>query len=103
MRLPQTRTRTLMLAVAAVAFLLWGGRLAVLSFRYVGLANQYGQHAVGWRSIAGRKQDGMAKFAVACADYFEGLESKYRRASLMPWRGVEPDPPAPGNPGYLPE
>ena len=103
MRFPQTRTRSLMIAVAAVAFLLWGGRLAGVSFHYVRLANQYGQHAVGWRSIAGRKQGGMAEFAVECANYFERLEVKYRRASLMPWRAVEPDPLAPGNPGYLPE
>ena len=103
MRPPQTRTRSLMLAVAGSALLIWGAKLAGLSFQYVRLANQYGQHSAGWRSIAGRRQDGMGKFALECADYFETLEVKYRRASLMPWGAVAPDPLAPGNPGNLPD
>lgn len=95
MRLPRFRLRTLMIAVAAVAFLIWGATMASRSFDYYRRAREFGRQEWGWRRIASQG-DGDAKFTSECVAYFEHLTEKYRRAMWRPWLPVAPDPHAPG-------
>jgi hypothetical protein len=99
MRLPRfrVRVRTLMLAVAVVALLVWGAMMGTQSYDYYRRAREYGANERGWREIAARKRgSSMARFASECAEYFAPLARKYRRAMWRPWMPVAPDPPAPG-------
>jgi hypothetical protein len=95
MRGPSFRVRTLMSAVVVVALLVWGSMMGSRSFDFQGRARMYAEQGRGWREIAARKRWDSA-FASECADYFEGLTRKYRRATWSPWLRVEPDPWAPG-------
>ncbi len=97
MRLQRFRVRTLMLAVAVVAFLIWGGMMGVRSYGYYGLTRMYAEQERSWRQIADRpNQPGGQQFRLQCAEYFEQLAGKYRRAMWLPWMPVAPDPHAPG-------
>ncbi len=96
MRLPQIRVRTLMGGVMVVALGLMGAR----SFVYYRLATKYAEQEHGWREIAARDRSqrpwGNPRFEWDCAEYFQGLTQKYRRAMWQPWRPVAPDTNAPG-------
>jgi hypothetical protein len=97
MRLPHFRVRSLMLAVAVVAFLIWGGMMASKSFVYYQRASEYGEKERGWRRIADRPDlAGGPEFRLECVDYFAMLAAKYRHAMWHPWSPVAPDPHAPG-------
>jgi hypothetical protein len=100
MRLPRFRVRTLMLAVAAVALLVWGGMMGVRSYDYSRRARFYGEQERGWREIAARNRL-RPEFSRECAEYFAQLTRKYRRAMWRPWAPVAPDPYAPGVREYL--
>ena len=99
MRPPIFRVRTLMLLVVAVALLVWGAMMGSRSYVYYGRWRTYAEQGRGWREIAaGERRD--SKFATECAEYFEGLTRKYRRATWRPWLPVELDPWAPGAYAY---
>lgn len=95
MRLTRLNTRTLMMAVAVVALLMWGGRMGARSLDYHRRSMYYGSQAAGWRELATRNHPWKA-FHTQCADYFTDLARKYRRARWRPWLPVAPDPYAPG-------
>ena len=97
MRRPRFRVRTLMVAVGVVALLVWGARMGSRSYDYYGRAREYGWNERGWREIAAR-HPGRASFGLECAEYYEQLARKYRRAMWRPWMPVAPDPVAPGHP-----
>lgn len=111
--------RRLMAAVAVVA-VLFGGlielpRLWVLRGHYLGLAEKYGyweqrlNGAIGIRQeityYSTRQPRGPEPSAArleqmkAEAAYYAGLHAKYRRAALLPWATVAPDPPPPSTQG----
>ena len=95
MRWPTFRVRSLMAAVVVVALITWGSMMGSRSCEYYGRARIYAEQEDGWRGIAARNRWD-SPFASACADYFEGMTRKYRRAMWRPWLRVEPDPWAPG-------
>lgn len=95
MRRPHFRVRTLMLAVGAVALLIWGTMMGTRSSDYYRRAREYGANERGWREIAARNR-GWASFGSQCAEYYAQLARKYRRAMWRPWMPITPDPPAPG-------
>ena len=99
MRPPSFRVRTLMVMVVAVAVLVWAAMMGSRSYEYQGRARRYAEQGRGWREIAVR-EPWFSQFASECADYFEGLTRKYRRAMWRPWLRVEPDPWAPGAEAY---
>ena len=102
MRLPHFRVRSLMVIVAAVAFLIWGGMMASKSFVYYQRAKEFGEHEDGWRRIADEPgQPGGQKFRLECVQYFAMLAAKYRHAMWHPWSPVDPDPHAPGYDQWL--
>lgn len=95
MRLPRFRVQTLMIAVAAVAVLIWGAMMGVRSFDSYRRASFFGEQESGWRQIAAR--DGIRpEFSAECVEYFSKLTQKYRRAMWHPWTPVAPDAHAPG-------
>ena len=95
MRLPRFRVRTLMVAVAVVALLIWGAMMGSLSYDYYRRARVYSIQERGWRASAARGRL-PAEFTSECAEYFAQLTRKYRRAMWRPWLPVPPDPHAPG-------
>ena len=102
MRLPHFRVRTLMMAVAVVAFLIWSAMMASKSFVYYQRASEYGEKERGWGRIADRPdQPGGPEFRLRCVEYFAALTRKYRRAMWHPWESVAPDPHAPGYDQWL--
>ncbi|MGO9464443.1 MAG: hypothetical protein ACLQIB_28085 [Isosphaeraceae bacterium] len=54
MRLPRFRVRTLMLAVAVVALLVYGAMVGIRSYDYYRLATIYGTYERRWRKMAAR-------------------------------------------------
>src|SRR5215831_13459656 len=102
MRLPHFRVRTLMLAVAIVALLVWGGMIGTRSYVYYRLAREYGFQERAWRENAVRDRENPASarsvaavWGLEIAEYYAPLVRKYRRAMWRPWAPVAPDPPAP--------
>jgi hypothetical protein len=102
MRLPHFRVRTLMLAIALLALLVWGALMGTRAYDYGRLAREYGflertwrQHAVRDRAIPGRGRSVAAVWGPEIAAYYAPLARKYRRAMWRPWDPVAPDPPAP--------
>jgi hypothetical protein len=95
MRLPSVRVRTLMLVVAVVAFLIWGGMMGVRSYDYYDRTIKYEKQERGWRASAAEGQF-RADFSSECVEYFARLSRKYRRAMWHPWESVASDPHAPG-------
>jgi hypothetical protein len=89
------RLRTLMLAVAAAALLLWAAMMGVRSYVYARRARAFAAQEQAWRQIGARSR-GWTKAAAEIADYYALLARKYHRAARSPWRPVGPDPPAPG-------
>jgi hypothetical protein len=100
MRLLRFRVRTLMIAVSVVALVVWGAMMGTQSYDYYRRASEYGAHERGWRDIAARKRQ-REEFSSQCADYYEQLARKYRRAMWRPWMPVAPDPHAPGYDQWL--
>jgi hypothetical protein len=91
-----------MLAVAVVAFLIWGAMMASKSFVYYQRAREYGEKESGWRRIDDSPhQPGGPEFRLRCVDYFASLAAKYRHATWHPWSPVAPDPHAPGYDQWL--
>jgi hypothetical protein len=102
MRRPNFRVRTLMLAVAVLALLVWGAMMGTRSFIYYRLAREYGFRERVWREHAARdRADPKRARSVAAiygrehAEFYAPLARKYRRAMWRPWDAVAPDPPAP--------
>lgn len=100
MRRLHWRVRTLMLAVAAAAVLVWGGMMVARSCDYSRRARFYAAQEAGWRATAG-KGSLPAEFRSECVEYFARLARKYDRATWRPWRPVAPDPHAPGYERWL--
>jgi hypothetical protein len=100
MRLPSFRVRTLMVMVGVVALLVWGSMMGSRSYDYYGRATKYAEQAYHWRDTASSETGRMGAFALECAEYFDGLTRKYRRAMWHPWLPVELDPWAPGAEAY---
>lgn len=101
MRPPSFRVRSLMLAVALAALLLWGAMMGIRSYNSYRLASGYGMQERAWREIAARRlrlkdDPGGVEFRSQCVEYFAQLTAKYRRAMWRPWMPVAPDPHAPG-------
>jgi hypothetical protein len=99
MRLPSFRVRTLMAAVVVVALLIWASMMGSRSYDYYRRARMYAEQEYRWRESAARKGP-LSAFSSECAEYFEGLTRKYRRAMWRPWLPVELDPWAPGAEAY---
>jgi hypothetical protein len=100
MRIPHFRVRTLMLAVALVALLLWGAMMGMRSFVSFRLAMQYGRDARFWSEMAARDRASPTSSRSVAAvsgpeisEYLGSLSQKHRRAMWRPWTRVEPDPP----------
>jgi hypothetical protein len=97
MRLPRFRVRTLMIAVGAVALLIWGTMMGARSFDFYNRAREYATQERGWRDIASRDiRPDQKQFHSDCIQYFAQLTAKYRHAMWRPWQPVAPDPHAPG-------
>jgi len=100
MRLPTFRVRTLMLAVAVVALLIWGAMIGTRWFVYYSLATRYGTYERQWREMAARDRGNpsLARtvtvvYGPQFADFYGTMARKYRRAMWRPWIPVAPDPP----------
>jgi hypothetical protein len=102
MRLPRFRIRTLMIAVALVALLVWGAMMGIRSYVYYRLASYYETQERLSRYIFERDRENPAEarsvgvvWGSRIADFYAPLAQKYRRAMWRPWESVAPDPPAP--------
>ena len=97
--LPRFRIRTLMIAVAVVALLIWGALMGTRSYVYYRFARTYGTYERQWREMAvrdrGNPRSVAARWGRQIAEFYAPLARKYRRASWRPWMPVAPDPPAP--------
>lgn len=100
MRPLRFRVRSLLVAVAIVAVLIWAVRMGSRSYVYYQLARQYSFNELDWR-LTGANGRFRREFSFECANYFAKLAAKYRRAMWRPWQSVEPDPLAPGVAEYL--
>ncbi len=98
MRLPRFRVRTLMIAVAVTALLIWGAMMGTRWYIHYRLAREYGTQERLWRETAirdrGNPRSIAAKYGLQIADYLASLARKHRRAMRRPWMPVAPDPPA---------
>ncbi len=94
MRTMRLRVRTLMAAVGVVALLIWGAMVGLRSYDYYKRASFYALQEYGWRENAAEGRFG--DISSECAEYFEQLTRKYRRAMWRPWMPIAPDPHAPG-------
>jgi hypothetical protein len=102
MRLPRFRVRTLMLAVGAVALLVWGAMMGTRSYEYSRRARIFGTYERQWREMAvrdrgipTRTRSVAVKWGPQIAEFYAPLAQKYRRAMWRPWMPVAPDPPVP--------
>jgi hypothetical protein len=102
MRLPRFRVQTLLVAVGAVALLIWAAIMGTRSYVYYRLATSYGTYERQWREMAARDSGNPARprsiavrWGPKIAEYYAPLAQKYRRAMWRPWMPVAPDPPAP--------
>lgn len=110
MRMPRFRIRTLMIAVAVVAVILCGARLAKIEQKRKAFRTRAAIHATYGRSFrdAYEKRTAVAfefphgpvfartlALRLAWAEYHESLALKYEHAARYPWLPVEPDPPEP--------
>lgn len=100
MKAVRFRVRTMVVGVGVVALLVWGGMMGVRAYEYGSRAREYRAYERGWRQIAARGGT-QREFNLECAEYYNGLAEKYRRAMWRPWRRVAPDPYAPGVREYL--
>src|SRR5262249_14176075 len=80
MRLPRFRLRTLMIAVAVVALLVWCAMMGVRSYDYYRRATIYGANERGWRYMAVRDRGDPARarsvsaiWGLQIADYYAPL------------------------------
>ncbi len=97
MRLHRMTTRRWMVAVAAVALLLWVASLLSLSAMYRDKAAQYDSELLGDMPIlmGPRERHRFVLPRRAHTLWATEMANKYRRASWCPWLPVEPDPPEP--------
>jgi hypothetical protein len=106
MRRLNFRLRTLLMAVAIVALLLWGGMLAIRSITYAFWANgvakkrdayQADTLALERRAAKGltAKEAELLAFGHRMMEYLARQQARYERAARSPWRPAEPDPPPP--------
>jgi hypothetical protein len=90
MRLPRLRltVRRLMLAVAAVALVIWSGRLYQLRQMFLEKTED--------NKLAILQLDaGISCYTEDHMTWHEEMKQKYERAARYPWLPVEPDPPYP--------
>ncbi len=99
MRMARFRVRTLMMAVALAALLVWAAMMVPRSLDYRRRSAEYGKQGRAWARFAD-EGDFPRKFCLECAAYFEVLEAKYRRSAWRPWEAVAPDHDAPGVAAY---
>ena len=109
MPLPHVRftVRTMMVGVAVVALLLWGGILASRSIYYEFIARGllkkqqlYLADTVALEKRSGRgltpDQARLVTFGHRMVDFITLQRANYRRAARYPWLPIEPLPPVPG-------
>lgn len=86
-----------MVAVAAVALMLWVARLLSLSAMYRDKARQYDIELMGATPILMGPRERHRIIHPPSAHLLWGTEmtKKYRHASWYPWLPVEPEPPEP--------
>jgi hypothetical protein len=106
MRRLNFRLRTLLMAVALAALLLWGGMLAIPSITSAFWANAVAQKRSAYqadvlaleRRPAKRltaKEAELLAFGHRMMEYLARQQARYERAARSPWLPVEPDPPPP--------
>jgi hypothetical protein len=108
MKLPRPRitVRRLMVAVAIVGMLLWGGMLAVRSITYAfwagGVAKKRDAYQADILALEGRAAKGptakeaeLLAFGHRMMEYLARQQARYENAARYPWLSVEPDPPMP--------
>jgi hypothetical protein len=103
MRRLNFRLRTLLMAVALAALLLWGGMLAIRSATYAFFANGVAKKQAAYqadilamerRAAKGLtpKEAAQLAFGHRMMEYLARQQARYERAARSPWLPTKPDP-----------
>ena len=101
------RLRTLLMAVAITAVLLWGGMLAIRSVTFAfwagGVAKKRDAYQADILALERRaaskgltaKEAELLAFGHRMMEYLARQQARYERTARYPWLPAEPDPPPP--------
>jgi hypothetical protein len=94
MKLPRFRVRTLLIAVAVVAVLVWSAKVGLRSHDYHRRATEYAKYETRMEEHR-RQEPRLGQMETQSADYYARLARNSREAMVRPWMRPTRDLPAP--------